>query len=80
MTTPLSEVEQEEAARTAWLLTLTGDQVVQYDRETIVDWLIARHDQRMERLRAACKALHDINAMNARAHARIRAALTKPAA
>ncbi|MES9522422.1 hypothetical protein [Streptomyces capoamus] len=65
----------EGHGRTAWLLRITTDQIKHYSFETICDWLIARHDQRIARLRAACQTLREQNDRQARAHARIAAAL-----
>lgn len=68
--------EDDQAARTAWLLSLSVDQISRFDRETICDWLIARHDQRMAMLRSACRELRKQCEIAERAHARIAAALT----
>jgi len=69
------DLDEDHQARTAWLLTITTDQIKHYSFETICDWLIARDDQCIARLRAACQILREQNDRQARAHARIVAAL-----
>ena len=71
--TPLTD---EDEARSAWLLRLSIDQVARYDTGTICDWLDARREQHIARLRAACRTLRELCDLNERAHARIAAALT----
>ncbi|MGA5598345.1 hypothetical protein ACPCSE_29345 [Streptomyces cellulosae] len=57
--------------RTAWLLSLSADQVTRYGTDTMCDWLAARHAQRTTRLRAACQTLREAHTATARAHARL---------
>ncbi|MER5675801.1 hypothetical protein ABT081_02535 [Streptomyces sp. NPDC002238] len=65
----------EREARTARLLRLSADQIAHFSTETILAWLDAHREQRVARLRAACQTLRDLNARQARAYARLAAAL-----
>ena len=74
------EEADDPAARTAWLLRLSPDQITRYDAATIYDWLAARNDQRCTRLRAACQTLRELSVIRERAHTRLVAALGTPPA
>lgn len=78
-TPELTEEEQEEA-RTAWLLRLSPEQAARFDAATILDWLDARREQRIAGLRAACQTLREESARRQQIYARLIAALTQPAA
>lgn len=67
--------EDEAKARTAWLLSLSVDQIARFDAGTICDWLDARNEQRCARLRAACQTLRELSGRRERAHARLVALL-----
>ncbi|MFI9618090.1 hypothetical protein ACIG8S_04140 [[Kitasatospora] papulosa] len=77
MSTQVAEIseEDEREARTAWLLTLTVDQIAHFGTEDILDWLDARREQHIAGLRAACRTLRDLNARQAEAYTRLAAAL-----
>lgn len=71
--------DDETEAYTAWLLSLSADQIARHDRSTICDWLAARNEQRCAQLRAAVRALREQCVRRERAHARLAAALHIPA-
>ncbi|MEU2403366.1 hypothetical protein ABZ609_03435 [Streptomyces rubiginosohelvolus] len=80
MTTDDFEIsgEDERAARTAWLLTLSADQIAHFGTGDILDWLDARREQHVSRLRAACRTLRHLNVRQAQAHARLAARTRAP--
>lgn len=67
--------DDETEARTAWLLSLTVEQISRFDATTIYDWLAARNEQHCARLRAACQTLREQSARRQRALNRITAAV-----
>lgn len=79
MTSTPDTDEDDTEARTAWLLSLSVDQIARFSNATICDWLDARREQRIAQLRAACQTLREVSEIRERAHARLVAALTAPA-
>lgn len=71
-----ADEDAEREAQTTRLLRLSVDQIAHYSTATILDWMDARNEQRCASLRAACQRLRDLNSRQARAHARLAAALT----
>lgn len=67
--------EDERAARNAWLLSLSADQITHFGTETMLDWLDARREWRVARLRAACRNLRKQSKARERSHARLAALL-----
>ncbi|GHH30065.1 hypothetical protein [Streptomyces rubradiris] len=61
------------------LARIPADQIVRYSPETIIDWLIARSEDRSARLRAACQSLRAAAADEARAIENLRAAVSDAA-
>lgn len=62
-----------EQARTARLLQISPEQITRYSAETILDWLDARREQRITRIRAACQVLREESARRQRAYSRLAA-------
>lgn len=80
--TPADEAAADEAeieARTAWLLRLSPDQIAHYSFETILDWLDARREQRVARLRTAVGELRTATDARAAAHERLARAVNATA-
>ncbi|MGY5048260.1 hypothetical protein ACWDE0_21910 [Streptomyces sp. 900105755] len=69
--------EEAWAARAERLRHIPPEQIVNYSFETICDWLDARREQHIVRLRAACRDLREQCRRSERAHARIAAALAE---
>jgi ferric-dicitrate binding protein FerR (iron transport regulator) len=60
------------------LADIPAAQIVQYGPETIIEWLIARNEQRSRALRAACQSLREATADQARALENLYAAVSAP--
>jgi len=73
---PETTPDDEAEARTAWLHSLTVDQITRFDTGTILDWLDARREQHIVRLRAACQLLREQITRSERAHERLAAAVS----
>ncbi|CAM5391661.1 hypothetical protein STENM36S_06333 [Streptomyces tendae] len=68
--------DDERAARNAWLLSLSVNQITRFGTETMLDWLDARREWRVARLRAACRDLREQSEARERSHARLAALLS----
>lgn len=82
MTATADEAEADEAAaeaRTAWLIRQSPDQIAHYSFGTILDWLDARSQQRIARLRKAVRELRAATDARAAAHERLARAIAPPA-
>lgn len=63
-------------AHTAWLLRLGPDEIAHYSFGTILDWLDARREQHIARLRTAIGELRVATEATAAAHERLAALVT----
>ncbi|MFD4596782.1 hypothetical protein ACFWPQ_01990 [Streptomyces sp. NPDC058464] len=73
--TSTDTADDEYEVRPDWLLSLSPEQIARYSFGTILDWLDARREQRIARLRAACWDLREQCSQRERAYARIAAAV-----
>jgi hypothetical protein len=65
------ETAAEEAARRARLLRISPDQITNYSYETILDWLDARREHHVARLRTLVGELRAASDDRAAAHERL---------
>jgi hypothetical protein len=80
VTTPADDTEADEAeARTARLLRIGPEEIKHYSHETILDWLDARREQRVARLRTALGELRAATEAQAAAHDRLARAVNAAA-